>query len=936
MLKVRTGCSLIVVFGACLFLLGIPGVKDAISAESSRIQLAPKPAQIEPDRRARWQPSVPSNYRETPFAESAPEPELTDLEKQRGYVLFQRPIIEPVYPNTRPRSYERLEGLSAFGAAGEFEPATFSVYPVRDLENFRVRASSLRAHEGVIDSSWITVRLVTYWNMGYPRYTSRDTYRRVPELLERVTVHSSPRGECQRWRLQIHVPSDAKPGVYKGDVTIWDDGFNQAVVIPLSFRVLGFSLKSDPAKHYSSYYYVRNSVQYKDKDEQFIKKATANEYRAMVDYGLDMLPTFSLQMDAQNEKIVVRYKEELDRMLKAGLKGPLPVTGGSVMSSIYRETTPDGKRENHWRISKMPPPEFYEKATALFKAFKEECRMKGWPEVICCPIDEVAASHKEFGWRVYKAVHESGIRTYATKNPMAADADPYRPYIDIWCSQPYSMPYEKITAQSRYEYWCYPNHNAGEIKDRRVMCKGGRMTYGFGFWKSGYTTLIPWNWNWTPAPDQFDYLRGSRSGCGQRIGDDGEVIPAVYWDCFREGRDDARYIYTLQQAIVERENSSDPQCIHLVKEGKAMLQEMWDAIDVQQKYLADGMWPSIEFNARRWRLAMMITSLLEHPAARHDAVAPSVLVQKIKQAPESNSLSIIEKAKRQNIIESKELIEPFCEWRNDTDEGELEATSTAGLDGEKGLRWRVKVDHEHDGGEGGQYPVGWPRLHRNFQDGDLDLSLYDYLDFNIRVDSDRDEVSDDNTPLGFLIGSHKQSRNLFTSEYDLGDRQRIWVPVRFSVKEMIESAGVGLEPWKSISKIQMYISEEDYAHGADITFDASSIELLRFTSPMISKLDIPRYVMLPRNSFPVPFQAVGMSSVKKGSHQIIARLVDKKGKTVSRTEQDLADNEMLVIDASNITPGLYTLSAEIMDAEGKHCSSITGAFEGLPGPLLSN
>ncbi|MCH7476264.1 MAG: hypothetical protein IIA27_16560, partial [Gemmatimonadetes bacterium] len=58
----------------------------------------------------------------------------------------------------------------------------------------------------------------------------------------------------------------------------------------------------------------------------------------------------------------------------------------------------------------------------------------------------------------------------------------YAEHLDIWCSQPYSAPYEKIAAQKRYEYWSYPNHNAGEIKDRRVMCKGGRMTYGFGFW----------------------------------------------------------------------------------------------------------------------------------------------------------------------------------------------------------------------------------------------------------------------------------------------------------------------------------------------------------------------------------------------------------------------------------------------------------------------
>ena len=55
---------------------------------------------------------------------------------------------------------------------------------------------------------------------------------------------------------------------------------------------------------------------------------------------------------------------------------------------------------------------------------------------------------------------------------------------------------------------------------------------------------------------------------GQRIGDDGQVIPAVYWECFREGRDDARYIYTLQQAAWEREGTDDATCRRLVAEAK--------------------------------------------------------------------------------------------------------------------------------------------------------------------------------------------------------------------------------------------------------------------------------------------------------------------------------------------------------------------------------
>jgi len=895
----------------------------------------PKPASTEPDRRSRPQPTIPENYKELPFTETAPEPELTVAEKQRGYVLFQRPIMEPVHPNTRPLPYERLQGLTAFGAVGEFEPVTFSVYPIRNLKNFRVQVSALNGPDGTIDASQFTSRLVTYWNVGYPRYTSRETYRRLPELLEHVTVHSSPAEECQRWWIRLPIPGDTKPGLYMGKVTVWDDGFEKAVEIPLALRVLDLELKSDPAKHYSSYYYVRNSVQYRGKDEKFIKKATGNEYRTMVEYGLDMLPTFSLTTDERNEKIVVRNEEELERMLAAGMKGPLPLTGGSVMARIYQETTPDGKRENHWKISKMPPPAFYEKVTTLFKSFQAECRARNWPEVICCPIDEVAASHKEFGWRVYQAVENAGIRTYATKNPLNADAAPYRPYIDIWCSQPYSMPYGKIIAQNRYEYWCYPNHNAGEIKDRRVMCKGGRMTYGFGFWKSGFTTLIPWNWNWTPSPDQFDYLRGSRSGCGQRIGEDGEVIPAVYWECFREGRDDARYIYTLQQAVCERDGSPDPKCRRLVESGKALLQEMWDAIDVQQKYLADGMWSSEEFNARRWRLAMMIESLLKYPVT-NDAVAPSVLVSQVSPAHRPNTPSILEQATQQDILEAKNLGDDFTKWRNDTREGKAEVTSDVGLDGEKGLRWRIKVDHHSDGGEGGQYPVGWPRIHRNFNDNELDMSSYDYLEFKVRVDSSRDEVADDSTPLGFSIGSHKKTRQFFSSMRDLGGRQRVWIPIQFSVRDMIESTGMGVEPWKTISRVQLHISEDKYTHGTDITFDVGSVKLLRFTSPMISKIDIPRYVMLPRLNLPVSFSVLGLSSVREGSHRVRASLIDEKGKTQSRSEQDLTASRLLVLDSSNIMPGRYTLNVEIMTEDGTCCSEITGTIEGLAGPLLYN
>ena len=889
----------------------------------------------EAERLARQQPTVPAEYTEIPFVEDAPEPVLTADEEQRGYLLFQRPITEPVYPNARPLAHERLETLTAFATPGEFEPLTLSIYPLRDLKNMRVRISALRGPAGTIPASEVTVRLATYWNVGYPRYTSRTTYRRLPELLERVTAHSSPAKECQRWWLRAHVPEDAKPGPYQATVTVGDDGSDHTVQVPVKFHVLGFKLKSDPAKHYSVYYYTRNPVQFQGKDESFIQRATAGEYQAMVEYGIDTVPTLSLQMDDRGEKIVLHDAGELDRMMAMGMQGPVPVTAGNVIARIYRDTTPGGRRESHWVISKMPPPEFYEKVTALFRAFEAERRANGWPAFVCCPIDEVAASHKEFGSRVYKAVRDAGIRTYATKNPLAADAASYRPYIDVWCSQPYSAPYEKIVSQDRYEYWCYPNHNAGEIKDRRVMCKGGRMTYGFGFWRSGYTTLIPWHWAWTPRPDQFDYLRGSRSGCGQRIGDDGEVIPAIYWECFREGRDDARYIYTLQQAVWEREGSDDATCRRLVAAGKTVLQEMWDAIEVQQKYLADGMWPSEEFDIRRWRLAKAIEALLEYPPVREGS-APSVLVTNTDPKLAAEEIPVIERAMAEGNVESKDLGGGFDPWRNGTKEGVAEVTTDAGRDGKAGLRWRVAIDHKTDGGEGGQYPVGWPRVARTFGPGEVDMSQYDYLELLVRVDSDRDEVADDSTPLGLSIASHEKTRRFFETRVDLGDQQREWIPVRFSIKEMMDAAGMGPAPWKTISRVQLFLGESDFQHGTNLSFDVAEVKLLRFTSPVISRLDGPRFVVLPDSKLPIGFEVMGTGSVTKGSHRVKASVFDSQGRIQAENVQDLAAGRVVVLDLSQLTPGRYGLKLEITSAAGDRCSALSCEFEGLAGPEMSD
>ena len=882
----------------------------------------PVSAQQPHEFRARVQASVPEGWTEKPFEETAPEPKLLESEKRRGYILFQRPITEPVHPNTRPLDHERLTSLTGFATPGEFEPLTLSLYPDRDLENLSVRCSDLTSTDSRISASQIDVRLLTYWNIGFPRYASRETYRRVPELLERVSVHWSPAKECQRWWLTVHVPRDAKPGLYTGTVTLQDDGFDQPVEIPLEFRVLGFQLQQDPNKHLSAYYYPRNRTLFAGRDDAFIDRATANEYRSMVEHGLDMLPTFYLQFDRSQKKIVIQESAEIDRMLAAGMKGPLPILAGNAIARIYQQTTPEGERGSHWQINKMPPPEFYQQVTQSFHQLKQEGADRGWPEMICCPLDEVSAAASEFGSKVYKAVHDAGVRTYATKNPQSTDAVGYRPFVDVWCSQPYALPYEKVVADTQHEYWSYPNHNAGERKNRRVMCKGGRMTYGFGFWRSGYTTLMPWHWAWTMEPDPLDYLRSRQSGSGQRIDDHAEVIPAVYWECFREGYDDARYIFTLQQAAWERTGSTDPQCQQAVRLARAILQEAWDAIEPQERYLADNVWPSSEFGARRWLMAMQIQRLMKFPAHRK-GVSPSVYLD---DATRINSpvTSIVQQAAAQGKLESLDLGEDFSGWKAETPESSIEVPGAT-------LRWNVDVDHQAGGTADGKYHVGWPRVRRSFKKNDLDMAAYDFLEIGVRVDSNRDEVQDDVTMLGLSLSSHDVGR-LYETQRDLGDRQRENIQLLYPIPEMIRTADKGDAPWKSLAYVQFFIAEANYPHAAKLQFDIGSIRLLRFKTPMISQLDAPSFITLPQASLPIPFEIMGTRSIGKGSHRISAALTHSSGRRYSPLTVDLDQNRLLVLDTSDLSPGKYQLDLTITTQDGQSVHQSSKTLRVISGP----
>jgi len=269
---------------------------------------------------------------------------------------------------------------------------------------------------------------------------------------------------------------------------------------------------------------------------------------------------------------------------------------------------------SHMRlVTSDVPQSFFDEVTKMVEAIEREKKNCRWPEFLYYPIDEPSghAASVKFMVNVMRAIKRvPGVRTYVTADPSHDHFNPMWPYVDVWCCQPFVFGFEKIQRLSRekhVEFWCYPNHISGE--NDHTPIKGARMTWGFGFWKSGFKTLIPWIYQ-ADIGDPWNYLDGSSMDFGVRSTADGEPIPVALWEAFREGIDDGRYLYTLQQLAIKGKQRGG-RAAELAGTAEKELKFMWDSIVPQEKYKYDDLWNGLDFDAYRWLLAAKILDLQE-------------------------------------------------------------------------------------------------------------------------------------------------------------------------------------------------------------------------------------------------------------------------------------------------------------------------------------
>ncbi len=150
---------------------------------------------------------------------------------------------------------------------------------------------------------------------------------------------------------------------------------------------------------------------------------------------------------------------------------------------------------------------------------------------------------------------------------------------------------------------------------------------------------------------------------------------------------------------------------------------------------------------------------------------------------------------------------------------------------------------------------------------------------------------------------------------------------------MIAATGTTATPWQSISRVQLYLRESDYADGTQLIFDIAQVRLLRLTSPVVSDMDLPRYVLLPSRSVPVTLRVLGGAGEEAGSYRIRLELLDRAGNMRRVAEQPLTAEPLVVLDTSEILPDAYQVRAQVLTSDDEVCSRFTAPLQALAGPL---
>jgi len=468
---------------------------------------------------------------------------------RRGYVVFQRDYMQDVYYNDRPGAGEAATPLRGEAFAGEYEPITLAVVPLRDLGNVTVAASDLSGPAGAIPSTAIDVGFVSY---RISRVTMEGSvYTITPRFVMPSAVVEMPKDITRRFWLTVKTPAGAKPGIYRGTVTVRPEK-GTAAEIPVAFRVRAGEL--DPVDiPVGPFSYTIGLPWYEDdlKTAEYNRQTMLASLRKMREYGFTTCSGFPhiAYRGFKDGKPLLDFTAADAEMKLARQLGFLAInTYGGGVSGI------DAYHQDSGVMSSAGFNDYTAFIRSVYGEIQKHANANDWLPVYYNLGDEPMGDEL-----VRSAENAEAYRRAFPKGP------PYFTAASSFAGNDRQDPHLRLGKALHAVSWNL--HDEASVKllhelggEWGFYNGGDRWTFGEYMYKSArqFGMKFRMNWHWNAAAGDPYYALDCReddySWCSGSP--DGQLIPSVYFERLREGLGDYRRLLTL--ARLAREHAGMP------------------------------------------------------------------------------------------------------------------------------------------------------------------------------------------------------------------------------------------------------------------------------------------------------------------------------------------------------------------------------------------
>jgi len=487
-----------------------------------------------------------------------PDFAATDAEKAAGYVLFDRGFMNPVYYNDKPSKEEIVTKLSVSAFAGQSVPVTFSVLPLQNLGTAQVSGvKELSCDAGVIPGSAIEVGYVSY---RLSRVTMEGSVYTIAPLLimPRGSVRM-PQGITRTWWLTVNVPADAKPGVYKGNISFFVDkdahGSQPITWSYLPFEVTVHKGALDPVDipagpwgHTIDTPWFGDDPAAKTWNARLASESLAKlrEYGFTTFSGLPVV-AYKGMKDGVPEFDFSQGDAQMKRARDAGFT--MPVVNYTAFGGL------DLYFEDEAAMKAAGFSDYSAFIKKVFTAVEDHAKAANWLPVYWNLCDEPIGDNLTRSIenaRAYRKAFPVGPPFFSGATSVEGD-DPSNPHLAL------ATALHVADVNGHDEASITAIHKAGS--NWAFYNGGNRWTYGIYMYKAAkefdMKFRLSWHWN-NVAGDPYyalDCREDDYAWCNSSP--DGELIPAVHFEELRAGLDDYRMMLTLARLAKEKKGKPE-------------------------------------------------------------------------------------------------------------------------------------------------------------------------------------------------------------------------------------------------------------------------------------------------------------------------------------------------------------------------------------------